>query len=249
MRKEKRKHAEMETHLALTSTETYIYIGIAIFAILLAALITVLVVVSKKTSSKRLAAERRALAAERESEKEVERIISETEGGHCRVLKDYILDVRGGTAEMNFVLITLGGVFVIEVKNWTGTIHTHTDADTEWVQKSNGKRTLHYSPLRQSAKHAEYLRDIVPGVVPITPVLVFTNKNARIKGPAKKYILTPQDLKKRLYDEKKVISPKTMEAVEAILTEYRSKKTPEEHAEFVKSVQKDKKRKGRESTH
>ncbi|MCD8201508.1 MAG: NERD domain-containing protein [Clostridia bacterium] len=221
-----------------SNTDIYIYVGIAVFVVLVVVLISLLAVHSKKTAAARLEKEKQArIAAGKTGEDSVEDALGCEATGERHIFRDYIVDVGPGvTAETDFICVTRGGVFVIEVKNWAGTVMTFAEEDRDWIQKTNGKRTSHHSPLRQNAVHAEAVRDLVPRKIPVTALLVFCNPNVKLKGSGKALVLTPRSLQERIDNAKDLISPTTVESVSSLLFEFRSQVTPEEHVKNVESL-------------
>jgi restriction system protein len=69
-----------------------------------------------------------------------------------RVINDVLLPTRTGTAQIDHVVVSNYGIFVIESKNISGAIHGSAD-DISWtVCRGSSKFTI-YNPLRQNAAH------------------------------------------------------------------------------------------------
>lgn len=81
--------------------------------------------------------------------------------GEFVVLKNIYLPIKGKTTEVDLLLIHEKGLFVFEVKNYSGFIFGDLE-QLKWTQRlQNGKRYSFYNPIRQNKTHiqalAEYL--------------------------------------------------------------------------------------------
>lgn len=88
----------------------------------------------------------------------------------------YLPTTNGNTTEVDSVLITHSGVFVIEVKNLSGWIFG--DADQKyWCQSlpaSHGSRKhTFYNPIWQNGTHIRALRQLIDQNVPYYSIIVF----------------------------------------------------------------------------
>lgn len=72
---------------------------------------------------------------------------------------DLLLRHKGHTIQIDHVVVSPYGVFVIETKNFRGDIYG-TFGDKRWVQVFQGKKHRFYSPIRQNFRHAVALSDI-----------------------------------------------------------------------------------------
>jgi hypothetical protein len=103
------------------------------------------------------------------------------------VLSNVKLDVDGEKAELDFVVIGSNGVFIVENKNYNGTIEGHVDED-KWVQKKVGQGGTPYSnpirnPIFQLKREihilANYLRENGINVF-VTGFVYFSNYYANL---------------------------------------------------------------------
>ena len=62
-----------------------------------------------------------------------------------------------GLTQVDHVLITTRGIFVIEVKNYNSWIYGNK-FDREWTQNSYGKKWKFYNPLRQNYGHLKAIQ-------------------------------------------------------------------------------------------
>jgi Nuclease-related domain len=79
----------------------------------------------------------------------------------ARLLIDVTLPtVSGGTTQIDHILLTTGGIFVIEVKHWAGVIRADAAAES-WEQSSLRGRVWLANPLQQNAHHCRVVRGLL----------------------------------------------------------------------------------------
>lgn len=150
------------------------------------------------------------------------------------------MDDKGYSSEIDHILITKGGVFVIETKNWSGIISGNS-SDYLWKKdKFNSfESTMVKNPLRQNEKHIIHLKERFPSDPPErTSMVIFTNDDAvvRVKDTCLYHLIPAQffltkKIKEGQYGEDyvKVIS----EQFESIRQKYGI--TKEEHRKNIAS--------------
>lgn len=83
-----------------------------------------------------------------------------------------------GTTQIDHVLISRFGIFVIETKHYSGWIYADA-ASAKWTQAIGNAKFQFQNPIRQNYKHIKAVESgllrIVPGV-PVRSVVVFTGK-------------------------------------------------------------------------
>lgn len=79
------------------------------------------------------------------------------------------------TAEIDHLVVTPFGIFVIETKNWTGAIAPATSHDGIVRTGHNGTPELRRSPLAQNRTKVAFLNDRLPRVWPIEGLAVFSS--------------------------------------------------------------------------
>lgn len=94
----------------------------------------------------------------------------------------YIPKKDGTTAQIDHVVISERGIFVIEKNHYTGWIMGAENSEN-WTQIMNKRKEKFYNPIKQNAIHIravqEYLGDTARGV-PLHSIVVFDN-GARLK--------------------------------------------------------------------
>lgn len=100
-------------------------------------------------------------------------------------LNDVLLPTCYGTTQIDHIVVSPYGIFVIETKNYKGRIFGHQDSE-EWKQSLLGKKTFwgwsskqhkFRNPIRQNLTHVRAVRDILKdvGEFTIIPIVVFSD--------------------------------------------------------------------------
>ena len=100
-------------------------------------------------------------------------------------LNDILLPTKYGTTQIDHIVVSPYGVFVIETKNYKGWIFGHENSE-EWKQSLLGKKRFWgwsseqhrlRNPILQNAAHARALKAILKefGDITIIPIVVFSN--------------------------------------------------------------------------
>lgn len=136
----------------------------------------------------------------RQGEKRVAGILAELPGDRYRVLNDLFLRTKHGTSQIDHAVISENGIFVIETKNYCGTV-TGKDRDREWIQHIPpdehtgfpGRDRSFYNPVRQNFTHIQALMQLlkpVAGNVPMISIVVFpegTNLDIHTRSRVMRY--------------------------------------------------------------
>lgn len=115
------------------------------------------------------------------------------------VFNDVYLETNGRSSQIDHVVISRYGVFVIETKNYSGTIYGSENAE-HWTQYLQGEGYEFLNPIKQNRSHVwaiKYTLHIPPSS--IIPIVVFLN-GAELRcntssavlytGQLRKYILS-----------------------------------------------------------
>lgn len=106
-----------------------------------------------------------------------------SESPYCHLINDITIeDDSFNLHQIDHILIKSNGIFVIETKDWNGTI-VGKDEDKEWTQISNGVRTNHLNPLDQNDIHSQAVEEIFPSLSPI-PVVIMVKNNMPFESNA-----------------------------------------------------------------
>ncbi|WP_417911812.1 NERD domain-containing protein [Candidatus Electronema sp. TJ] len=78
----------------------------------------------------------------------------------CWLFSNLLLPTKDGSTQLDHVLISPQGVFVIETKNMQGMI-SGSAQDRDWTQEIDGRRRSFQNPLRQNYKHTKTLHELL----------------------------------------------------------------------------------------
>ncbi len=102
--------------------------------------------------------ERKGARGERKVHNALTSVLDERE---YRVLSDLILPISGGTTQLDHLVLSRYGVFVIETKNMSGWIFGDAD-QKNWTQvQKGGKKRSFQNPLRQNYAHVKAVQQIL----------------------------------------------------------------------------------------
>jgi len=161
-----------------------------------------------------------------------------------QLFKNVTLPTADGTTQIDHVLLSPFGLFVIETKNMKGWIFG-TERQARWTQQIYRHKTSFQNPLRQNYKHVETIRELLHlDKNSIFSVIIFTGEaelknklpcNVGYLSQGLDYILSKQQ---RLFDEGQLA------LFSSALTENRlseNLKTHFSHVQHVKDIVADKK--------
>jgi|WetSurMetagenome_2_1015567.scaffolds.fasta_scaffold27354_5 hypothetical protein len=127
-------------------------------------------------------------------EKQVAKLLTNKLNDDYYLLNDLYLGEGGG--DIDHIVLGPNGVFVLETKNWSGSISCNGD---EWHR--GGKRNFSGSPSRQVKRNAAKIKQIIdanPNLRPldiwVEGIVVFTNNHAalRLNNPTVPILKLPQ---------------------------------------------------------
>jgi len=155
-----------------------------------------------------------------------------------QLLKNVTLRTDDGTTQIDHIIVSQYGIFVIETKNYKGWIFGSEHSKT-WTQSIYGKKNTFQNPLRQNYKHVKILQKLLSlDANKIFSVVVFVGE-ATFKTDMPNNVVYPLGLLKFIKSHHKVLfTPREMwRAVEEIEDAQLAKsfRTNREHVENLKS--------------
>ena len=110
-------------------------------------------------------------------EKKVAIYLSFLKRKHYKVFNDVMIRANGRTTQIDHVVISIYGVFVIETKNYQGWIHGAENSEY-WTQSIFKKKTSFKNPIFQNRGHVRALKMILKEFSQIEyyPIIVFPGK-------------------------------------------------------------------------
>lgn len=109
------------------------------------------------------------------------------------VFNDVLLPSEDGTTQIDHIVIADQGIFVIETKNYQGTIYG-SDKESEWYQYLANQQFAFHNPLHQNYGHVKALsRALQLPDSSFVPILVFPNQTG-IKAETQHAVLHVYEL-------------------------------------------------------
>jgi len=112
---------------------------------------------------------------ERKVQNKIAKLVTNQEGP--QVFNDLTLETPDGTTQIDHIIISHFGIFVIETKNLKGWIFGNTN-QKQWTQTIYGKKYRFQNPLHQNYKHIKAVQNLL-GVKQsiIFSIVVFVGKS------------------------------------------------------------------------
>ena len=92
-----------------------------------------------------------------------------------KVINDIIIPNKDKTSQIDHLIISNYGIFVIENKNFSGSIYG-SEKDRSWTQVMGKSRNAFYNPILQNYGHIKALQAIIGNNKPIYSIIVFGEK-------------------------------------------------------------------------
>ncbi|MCR4715764.1 MAG: NERD domain-containing protein [Lachnospiraceae bacterium] len=112
-------------------------------------------------------------------ERVVAKILNELSGSEYTVMNDILLQMGNISSQIDHVVISEYGIFVIETKNFVGEVRGTEEAN-RWIQTINDKSNWFYSPIKQNERHCQAIAKCLeisdPGI--FIPIVVFSKKTS-----------------------------------------------------------------------
>ena len=116
-------------------------------------------------------------------ESAVTNILLKLPSDRYRVLNNIMLPTDNRTTQIDHVVVSLYGIFVIETKNYKGMISGGEYSET-WTNHLNGKKYTFRNPIKQNYGHVKALEQLL-GLTDkcFIPIVVFSlNANVKVKS-------------------------------------------------------------------
>ena len=174
------------------------------------------------------------------------------------VLDDVVLRKGAGTTQIDHVVVSKYGIFVIETKNYRGEIYGD-DNRKEWTQIIGTdvrfskkwwktytyiKKNKFYNPVKQSLGHAFAIKELIPEYahVKIVPIVVFAGDAFLTNVKSSHHVIYKEDLLSVIYQYKTIyLSDDLVSVVLAKLQgeNVREVVTNKEHVKNIRVAQKE----------
>lgn len=109
-------------------------------------------------------------------EKSVSVVLSFLPSDKYKIINDVLLNSNDRTIQIDHLVISVYGIFVIETKNYKGWI-TGSDNSEYWTKNMFGNKYKFYNPIRQNKAHISALsRQLGLSFDKFIPIIVFSNR-------------------------------------------------------------------------
>jgi hypothetical protein len=156
-----------------------IWIALAVFAF-----VTILTLILGQPAVKGFLGERR-----------VRNQLNKLSPGNYRVFNNIMIKRNKGTSQIDHLVISPQGFFVIETKNYGGWIHGNDDSEY-WTRTFYRSKIKFHNPVRQNWGHICALQEILPEYekVPCHSVVVFAGNAKLMNVTTKADVIYPDQL-------------------------------------------------------
>ena len=131
-----------------------------------------------------------------------------SDGARC--LHNIILYTRDGTTQIDHILVSETGIFVIETKNMSGWIFGG-ERQKKWTQVIYKKKTIFQNPLHQNYKHVKAVQNLLEVDEHLVINVVVFAGDAEFKTKMPENVVTKRNLSKylesfnqRLFSQEKI---------------------------------------------
>lgn len=159
-----------------------------------------------------------------------------------KVLHNVILRTDRGMSQVDHVVVSVYGIFVIEVKNYTGWI-TGSEYGSQWTQTIYRKKSHFMNPIHQNYGHVKAIEALIDDpTVPIYSIVTFpgdaTMKVNVQKSSVVKWGNLTYEIKSLSHDV--VMDQEKMNRIAALITNSNidSRETRKEHVESIRETKK-----------
>jgi hypothetical protein len=112
----------------------------------------------------------------------VARRLRKLKGEEYEVLNDLLIRTDRGSSQIDHIVLSRYGIFVIETKNYSGWIHGHEKSEY-WTQSIYKKKTKFRNPIKQNWSHIYALKSVLSDFRQATyhPIVIFAG-SAELKN-------------------------------------------------------------------
>lgn len=153
------------------------------------------------------------------------------QGGYCyKQLR--LVDIYNNWTEIDNVLISPIGVFLIETKNRDGVIYGFED-DISWTQEIGKEVKTMENPLIQNERHQKFFSRVIKNTGPIKTITIFISSD--LSNVHCESVFTIEEAEDYLLSLKRTLSDSKVEYINSQVTPYIDN-PPFTHEEYVKMM-------------
>lgn len=150
------------------------------------------------------------------------------------------LKPKGGSAQIDHIIVSVYGIFVIETKNMSGSIEGK-DYNDHWYQELRDQKIPFYNPLWQNDGHIKAITETLTKTEKdkFHSIVIFTNDNCKFKTKMPDNVLLKGYIKYIKSKTEKILTEKEVANTIEGIKVYRKRnnyKTKKEHIEYIKNT-------------
>lgn len=146
-----------------------------------------------------------------------------------------MINDQGKSRQIDHIAITEYGVFVIETKNYSGTIYGK-EKSTEWKQYLHRQSYSFKNPIHQNYGHTQIVKQVIDNEeILVEPIVVFLNR-CKLKVQTKSKVLYDTQLVRYIISKQQILTEDKINEIYNLIIENRitSKETIKQHNSNVK---------------
>ncbi len=98
------------------------------------------------------------------------------------LFNDYLFDMNNNSCQIDHILLTKKGIFIVETKNYSGVIYGYENSQKFYQYLNNGKiKNEFYSPLKQNETHINKIKKILNNNINVYGIVCFIKNNFKNK--------------------------------------------------------------------
>lgn len=110
-------------------------------------------------------------------EYKIEKLLRKLKKNEYKIFNDIYLEVNGKSSQIDHLIVSIYGIFVIETKNYQGWIHGNEKSEY-WTQSIYKEKIKFRNPVKQNWSHIYTLKNILQnfGYLKYYPIVVFVGE-------------------------------------------------------------------------
>ncbi len=125
------------------------------------------------------------------------------------VFNNVYLAINGKTVQIDHIILSIYGIFVIETKNYSGWIYGYDNSEY-WIENKFGKKYQFYNPLKQNYSHIKFLKKLLDVYEDKFISIVLFSGEAELKCKTTGIVIYLDDLEDVIYSYTKPIFSEIM---------------------------------------
>jgi len=168
-------------------------------------------------------------------ERTIANILSKLPSSEYSVINDLIIQNEHHSTQIDHVIISIYGIFVIETKNYSGWIMGGEKSD-QWIKNMYGRKYYFYNPIKQNYGHISSLaKELLIPKDSFISIIAFPN-TADIKVHTNEHVIYFKEILPTIYSYsfKKLSISEVNRITNKLSQQISSKEQTKRHVQFVK---------------